>query len=160
GFDTGGCLEFEDAEKRIETVAAHVAESAATEVGPAAPGKGKVDVIVGARGSGTEPEIPIEAIGNRVGFLGAFEALRPEGEAGPIVEFADGTDGTGPDPFAKKARVFGSLITNGDLRCDAGFAGDFGDAARLVNGVRQWFLAEDVFVLAHSRSGDDRVEVI
>ena len=65
GFNARWCFELEDAEESVKTVAAHIAESAATEIGPAAPRKRKIDVIVWTRGSGAEPEIPIETLWNR-----------------------------------------------------------------------------------------------
>ena len=86
--------------------------------------------------------------------------MRPEWPAGPVVHFADGADGASPDPFAKEASVFGSLIANGDLRGDAGFASDIGDAAGFVDGVRERLLAENVFVLTHGRGGDGGVEMV
>ena len=86
--------------------------------------------------------------------------MRPEGAAGPIVHFADGADGAGPYPFTEEASVFGSLIANGDLRGDAGFAGDIGDAAGFVDGVREGLLAENVFVFAHGRGGNGGVEMV
>src|SRR5262249_59761683 len=101
GFDACGRLEFEDAEESVKTVAAHIAKRAATEVGPAAPRKGKIDVIVRTLGGWTQPEIPVEPFGDGIIYFGTLDALRPERARGPIVDFANWTDGAGPNPFAK-----------------------------------------------------------
>jgi len=52
------------------------------------------------------------------------------------------------------------LIADGDLRGDAGFAGDVGYAAGFVDGVRERLLAENVFVFTHGRGGDGGVEMV
>src|SRR5262249_42036701 len=152
GFDAGWRFEFEDSEEGVKTVATHIAKSAAAEISPAAPRKGKIDVIVRTLGRWTQPEIPVEPFGNGIIYPGALNALRPEGTRGPIVDFADGTNGAGPNPFAEKARVFGGLIADGDLCGHAGFTRDFRDATGLVNRMSERLLAKDVFALAHSCS--------
>src|SRR5215469_11286453 len=149
GFDAGGGFEFQDTEDRVVAVGTHVAEGAASEVGPAAPTEGQVDMMERALRRGTKPEIPVEAFGDRLGFFRALQGLRPEGTARPIFHFAHGPDRSSPDPLAKLAGGFRCLIRDCNLRRDSGLAGDFGDAARFVDGVRERFLAENVFALLH-----------
>ncbi|MFM1944110.1 MAG: hypothetical protein RI897_3092 [Verrucomicrobiota bacterium] len=100
GFDADGGLQVEDIEHLEEAVVAHVAEGAGAEVAPAAEDGVGIGGVVGAVGDGAEPEVPIEAIGDGWGFGGeGGHALGPEGSGGPVMDFADGADGTGGEPF-------------------------------------------------------------
>ncbi len=135
GIDAGGRFEFESTKNCVEAVRAHVAKSAATEVAPAAPDKRQIHVIERASGRGAEPEVPIEAIRDGIGFLGTLNALRPERTTGPIHNFAHRADRAAPNPFAEKASRFGGLVGNGDLRSEASFAGNFSKAASFIDGV-------------------------
>ena len=112
--------------------------------------KGKISMVEGLP-RGTEPEVPIETFGNRFGFFGAFNALRPVGTAGPVLDLADRPDGACPNPFAQLASRLGGLVGNGNLSGNSGLPGNFCDAPRFVNGMSEWLLAENMFAFFHGR---------
>src|SRR6185295_9777121 len=107
-----------------------------------------------------EPLIPIQPFGHRLGLLWAFDALRPERTTRPVHDLAHRPNGAVPNPFAEQAGGFGGLVCDCDLSGHAGFLRDLGDASRLVDGVRQRLLAENMFALLHRHSGDGRVQVV
>src|SRR5262249_12854398 len=81
GLDAGGRLQLQHAKNGIETVAAHVAESAATEIVPAAPNEGQVSAAEGTLRRRPEPQIPIQSVRHGIVCFGPVETLRPEGTA-------------------------------------------------------------------------------
>ncbi len=74
--------------------------------------------------------------------------------------FADRANGAVPNPFAQETRGFGGLIPNRNLRGDAGLAGDFGHAARFINGVGERLLAKNMFAFFHGGDGDCCVQIV
>ncbi len=63
GVDGGGVAEVEGPMGEVHMVAGHIGECSAAEIPPAAPGEGVVGGVVGSEGSGSDPEIPVEALG-------------------------------------------------------------------------------------------------
>ena len=160
GFDTDGRLQLQDTKNRVITVAPHVAESAATEVAPAAPDKRQIGMVERTFRRRTEPEVPIQTIRDSFGFLRALEPLRPERTVRPVCDFAHRPDRAVPNPFAEQAGGFGGLVADGNLRGNARFASDFSDAARFIDGVRQRLLAKNMFALLHCGSGDGGMKMV
>ena len=113
-----------------------------------------------ALGSRAQPDVPVQTFGHRLGFLGPFNSLRPEGTRGPVVHFANRSDGAVPNPLAKQAGGFRSLVADGNLGRHARFARHFGDPPRFIDRVSERFLAENVFALFHRRRGNDGVQIV
>src|SRR5256886_15759704 len=152
-------LELQHAEGGVEAVGAHVAECAAAEVGPSAPGKRQINMIEWAFRRRAEPQVPIQSGGHRILLLRALDALQPEGAARPVLYLLDRADHAGPDPLTEQARVFGSLVGDGDLRGDSGLLRHFRHAPRFVDRVSQRFLPENLLALLHRGNGILRVKL-
>ena len=85
-------------------MAAHVTERSGPEIGPAPPVERVVDGVIRTFGSGSEPQVPIEALrhGGRVG--GTVDALRPDRPVAPDVHLAHRPEHTGLHPFRRRER--------------------------------------------------------
>src|SRR4051812_24140217 len=93
GFDADGSSEVEELKERPETVMAHIGNGAAAEIVPAAEIGVSVVGMVRTIQGGAEPELPIKAGGDGRGFGGEQGELGPHGTHGPIVDFAERSDG-------------------------------------------------------------------
>jgi hypothetical protein len=85
-------------------------------------------MIEGTLRSGTEPQIPIKAVGDWFRFFGSLDRLRPEWPAGPINDLAHGPNGAVPDPLAEQPGIFRGLIRDGDLSCHSRLSRNLGNA--------------------------------
>src|SRR4029077_1073998 len=77
------CFKFQHTKNGVIAVGAHVAEGAAAEVGPAAPGEWQVHMIKGKFGSRPKPEVPIKTVRDRFSLFRPFDSLWPERTARP-----------------------------------------------------------------------------
>src|SRR5262249_61188008 len=63
-------------------------------------------------------------------------------------------------PCAEPAGVLGCLVSDCDLCCHRIVARNLGYAPRLVQGMRQWFLAKDMFASFHRRRRNGCMQVV
>lgn len=162
GLAVGGIVpefgEVEGAEHDIGGMATEVADDAATEGAPAAPGAGEVGGIVGAILCGAEPAVPVEGIGDGGCIGGAVEggvtAIEPD------VGFADFAEDTAMGEFHGTAEGGGggALVTH--LGDGIGFAGDEAHGPGFLDRAGEGFFAIDVFSLAHAGDGGDGVGMV
>ncbi len=76
------------------------------------------------------------------------------------MDFADFTDGTGPDVFDGGAGFVERVPLVAHLRGDLGFLGAAGDVARLFDTPGERLLHIDVLAEIHGGRGDGRVHVV
>ena len=156
-------------------MAAQVAHRAVAEVPPAVPLRsGQVDVVERPGRGGTEPEIPVEALGHGVRRRGAL--LHEHDVAGrlrfvlrrvqaprarhPHVALADGADGAALDQLDDAAIVVARVDLRAHLRRHAGRGRRLADHARLRDVVRERLLAVDVLLQLERRQRGERVGVL
>ena len=109
---------------------------------------------------GAEPQVPIQSRRHGILLLRALDALQPKRAARPVLYLPHRADHARPDPLTEQARVFGSLVGDGDLRGDSGLLRHFRHAPRFVDRVSQRFLTENVLALLHRGNGSHCVEII
>ena len=149
-------------ERRIEEVAAHVAERAGAEIKHAAPFERGVGVLlVSTRRSDAEPRVPVEMIGDGVVAGGAVLALRPPpGRAvGPEVDRLHLADHAVGHVRGGGAAAGGRLQLDAHLRDDALRLRLLAEFAGFPKRARQGLLAVDV-LLSPERAHDDRRVVV
>src|SRR6185437_15372381 len=144
----------------IEAVRTHVPQRATAEISPSSPGKWQVTLIERAFRRWAEPQVPIESRGHGILLFWTLDPLEPEWAARPILYFANWADCARPDPFAEKARIFRSLISDGDLRGNSGFLRHFSHAVGFIDRVRQRLLTEHVFAFFHGRNRRGCVKIV
>ena len=130
-------FEFERPERQVVPVGAQVAHRAVAEIPPAIPfGARDVDRVKRPFGRGPEPQVPVQAGGDRLALAGpigdidnvmvascVFPALQSPGTTYPNMRLAHGADGAGLHQLDHAAVVLGRMNLNAHLR------GDFGCAA-------------------------------
>ena len=133
----------------VHDVASHVAQRARAEVPPSPPTEGAVALAVGPEGSGAEPEVPVESLGDRF-RLGALRyALGPGGPVRPGVDLAHLSDYSGADPLHGAADGLSGVGLVAHLRGHAVLLGGLGHESGFADGVGQRLLAVDVFPQPH-----------
>ena len=148
---------FEDG---IEDVATHVAEGARAEVEAFAPIAGMIITgRVGPFSGVAEPEVPVETTGDGRGGGGRGADVTPFFIT-PRVDFFHFADGAAVDDGDGLAVNFLRVNLNAHLGDEFFLAGKFGEDARLVDVVREGFLAVNVFAELHRGVGDGRVHVV
>ncbi|MEY3457341.1 MAG: hypothetical protein RL215_498 [Planctomycetota bacterium] len=125
-LDSVGEADIESCEDGIKNVATEISECAGAEVLPVAPFEGVVDI--GSEwtfGSGAQPEVPVDAVGNGCGFgAGGAIAVLATLNADPGVYFADFTDGTFAEESHADAVFGGGVDLVAHLCGDTGFFGE------------------------------------
>lgn len=102
----------------------HISEGACAEIEVAAPIEGVIGTLfVRPLRCRTKPAIPVERLGNRIGALGALNALRPDGPVGPHMQFEGLANDTSLDDFDGAAQAVARAALVAHLR---GYFGLFG----------------------------------
>ncbi len=146
---------------------ADITQCACTEIPPAAPNKRMISRIIRTRGSGTQPQIPIQILRNFRGSLRTVHTLRPvfTKEAvgrtiGPNMQLTDFADRAGLDHFAETIGIFRSLALIAHLGRDTVLAGFLHHPHRFIHRVGQRFLAINMFLAADSGNAGRSVRVV
>ena len=151
--------EVERAEDRPETVMPHVGHGAAAEIVPAAEQHVGVVGMIRALALRAQPEVPIEAFGNRRRVGGEGGILRPHRAVGPIVNLAQRADGAIADPA--QHLLHGAVgVPRHEVRGDAGGARGFDHALGFHQAVGDRLVHDDVLAALHGRHGDHAVQVV
>ena len=148
---------FEDG---IEDVATHVAEGARAEVEAFAPIAGMIITRnIRTFGGVTKPEVPVETLRYRCAGDGRDPDVAPLFIT-PGVDFFHFADGAAVNDCDSLAVNFLRVNLDAHLCSELFLAGEFGKHARLVDVVREGFLAVNVFAELHRGVGDGRVHVV
>src|SRR5262249_7683752 len=99
-------LQLQHSENRIETVRAHIAQSATAKIRPSPPHKWRINMVIRTLWRWPQPQVPIQTIWYRFCFFGTIKSLRPEWTARPIMDLTNRPDSAIPNPFTKLARRF------------------------------------------------------
>src|SRR5580658_31387 len=159
-FHTERRIQLQHAKDRVETVGPHIAQRSATEVSPPAPHKRQIRMVKRPLRRWPQPHIPIQTFGRRLSFFGPLNALWPERTARPILDLAHRANRAIPNPFAELASRFRRLVAHRNLRGYAGFARNFSNAPRLINGVGQRLLAKNMFAFPHRSGRHSRMKIV
>src|SRR6266581_883900 len=160
GLDARGVAQAERPERRVHRVAGDVAQRAGAEIPPAAPLERCICRVVGPRGGGTEPQVPVDP-GRRVVLLERpLDGLRPDRPVGPQLDLAYRADGARLDPFPYLARPFAGVPLIPHLGSDLGLARGLHQLAHLPQRTRQRLLDARVLAQLHRHHPGHRVHVI
>ncbi len=116
--------------------------------------------LVGSGGSGSEPEVPVQFIGDGVGGCRAVFSVGPIVLGVPDMDFRDRSDESGLDEFDTAAEVVGSGALVAGLGCDGAFLGQLAQGPGLSDGVGERFFAVDVFSGLDGGGGDSGMPVV
>ena len=103
-------------------------------------------IVILAIGSGAEPLVPVQALGNRLAGRDAAAAAEIAGE--DAVRLDDIADGPAPDELDQAAIALAAMALVAHLREDLVLLGGLGQGAALVDVVGQRLLAEGVLAAA------------
>ena len=164
GLDSERALQLERPERQVDEVAAHVAQHAVAKFPAPVPVEVAalpVALVVGPILGRAQPHVPIEVIGDRLGFE-LRGADRVDGTPTPDVGLSYGTDRTRLDQFDNTTVVFRSV----DLRTHLGRDPPLSLSVLVLHepglddGVAQGFLTVHVLATAHRGDGGERVMVV
>ena len=114
----------------------------------------------GAHLGGTNPQVPVEAIGNGHRLGRPRHALRPDRPVRPALHLADLADRAGVEPLLHQAQPLLGVSLIAHLGHDLVLARGLGQGACFADRARQRLLDVDVLAELHRRHRDDRVGVI
>ena len=155
-----GSPQVQHREGGVHDMAGHVAHRAGAEVLPRAPAERVIRRVVRAHGRRADPQIPVQAIGNRRRVSRPGHPLRPDRTVGPAVHLADRADGPGGDPFLHQPQPLFRVALVAHLGDDLVLPGGLGQRTRLADRPRERLLHVHVLAKLHRRHRDDRVIVV
>src|SRR2546428_10936985 len=91
--------QIERPERRVDDVAAHIPQSALAEIPPAAQFERMIRLMIRSHRRRADPQVPVNAAGDRWCVGGAADALRPDRAVGPRVNLAHRAEDARLNPF-------------------------------------------------------------